>query len=201
MHIQWLCISLLIAFHITVASYAESEPFKAELDEYITRIAHLLTDPYAFENRDARTVHVLENDEGAVLAAVTFVIVGSGSGWTWDQYLAVFRGWDMNLDEEDIYLIDFPRNPEKKANNPYGIHLLDFIRIGGKVWRAFDGQISSSSCAETGCIVISLAMKECGPDDAVNFPTRPAIAQFHIQPLHTGSRLRELEKKRKADAD
>jgi len=174
---------------LATSSHAEQASFDSELDMAVTRFANLIIDAYAYEFRDARTVQVLKNYDGDVLAAAVVSIVGSGAGHAWDEYLAIFRGWDKN--EEDLYLLDFPRNHEKRMANPYGIHLRDFIRIGGKGWRSAQAIIDCGRNSDGR--VITMSFMEYGPEDSMSLPQQPATARFQLNPLFSGTRIIEIK--------
>lgn len=131
--------------------------------EQVQRLSELLRDGYASWYREATETQTLQPDAGQTLLLVLFTVEGFGGGNRHTQYLAAFEAG------------------EGAGGKPYYM-LLDVIAIGGKGWRAIEKLQARAARGRTpGEIVLSLPAKVVGPDDAPNFPGRPASVRLSLR--------------------
>ncbi|HNM42516.1 hypothetical protein [Plasticicumulans sp.] len=145
--------------------------------EQVQRLSELLRDGYASWYREATETQTLQPDAGQTLLLVLFTVEGFGGGNRHTQYLAAFEAG------------------EGAGGKPY-YTLLDVIAIGGKGWRAIEKLQARATRGRTpieklqaratrgrtpGEIVLSLPAKVVGPDDAPNFPGRPASVRLSLR--------------------
>lgn len=131
--------------------------------EQVQRLSELLRDGYASWYREATETQTLQPDAGQTLLLVLFTVEGFGGGNRHTQYLAAFEAG------------------EGAGGKPY-YTLLDVIAIGGKGGRAIEKLQARATRGRTpGEIVLSLPAKVVGPDDAPNFPGRPASVRLSLR--------------------
>ncbi|WP_130470538.1 hypothetical protein [Candidatus Magnetaquicoccus inordinatus] len=144
-----------------------------ELDRQIVKLADLLRDAVAEENREGRIVQTIRNVPGGELVLVVLSVGGFAGGNMHTQYLAVFS-WDEDAQAARYYT------------------LVDVIAIGGRGWRSISAISPQGSYnMKSGAVCLHFEAMINQQEDAPNFPSSKGKVQFLLQ----AARLQEIQEK------
>lgn len=170
----WIILTVgILTFNLTDVLAHNNDDTK-ELNQRVSQIVDLLKDSYASEYPKARHIRIHNLSGDSKLAVVIFTIESFCLGNNWNQFMAVF------------YTLC-----ETSEGHPQRFSLLDVMGVGGKGWRAVEGdKIDIAYDNRSNIATITLKTKEYGSEDAMCCPSIESKVIFKIN-LNRGERLKK----------